>query len=83
MGEIIETSTEYTLKSSMSIGIKIISPNQKLIMFQEYQGDADTSQSSAKSSAKIHNTATIGTLIYYGLIYLKLFIYMMKLTTMN
>ena len=58
----------------MSIGIKIISPNQTLTMFQEYQGGAVTSQSSAKSSAKVHNNATTVTLIYYGLTDIKLFI---------
>ena len=61
----------------MSIGIKIISPNKTLTMCQEYQGGEVTIPISAKSSAKIHNTATTGTLIYYGLIDLKLFIYMM------
>ena len=60
---------EYTFKSSMSIGIKTISPNQKLTMLQEYKGGSVISQSSAKSSSKVHNTATTGTLIYYGLLY--------------
>ena len=61
----------------MLIGIKIVSPNQILTMLQEYQGGAVTSQRSAKSSAKIQNTATTGTLVYYGLADLKLFIYIM------
>ena len=47
-GKVNEKSPEYTLKSSMLTGIKMISPNQKWIMFQEYQGDAFTSQRSSK-----------------------------------
>ena len=73
-GEVNEKCPDYTFKSSMSIGIKIISPNQTLTMFQEYQGGAVTSQSSAKSSEKVHNTEITVTLIYYGLTVIKLFI---------
>ena len=61
----------------MPIGIKIIIPNQKIISCQEYQGGIVTSQSSDKSSAKIHNTATTVTLIYYGFADIILFIFIM------
>ena len=50
--KVIERSPEYTFKSSMLIGIKIVSPNQILTMLQEYQGGAVTSQNSSKSSEK-------------------------------
>ena len=73
-GKVNLKTPEYTFKSSMLIGIKIICPNQKIIRCQEYQGGAVTSQSSAKSSAKVHNNATTVTLIYYGLTDIKLFI---------
>ena len=51
----------------MSIGIKIIIPNQTLTMCHEYQGSEVKIQSSAKSSEKMHNTAITRTLVYYGL----------------
>ena len=47
-GKVNKKSPDYTFKSSMSIGIKIIGPYQTLKMFQEYQGGAVTSQISAK-----------------------------------
>ena len=61
----------------MPIGIKIISPNNKIISCQDYQGGIVTSQRSAKSSAKIHNTAATVTLIYYGFADINLFIFIM------
>ena len=63
-GKVNENILEYTFKLSMLIEIKTIIPNQTFI---RWQVGTVPSQGSAKSSAKLHNTATTGILIYYGL----------------